>query len=140
MNKESDSNTPQRIVFFFWLWLQDQNQQRICGWNIQGDHWWVSKYKLSWQHRPRTVPNSETGWIPCSIGIRNKVTVDYTKIKPLQNSKWSLQRKQGLLSVLLNSAKQSPLQSTFQLWWTVLFDYESSIYEWNAIRKIRYWK
>ena len=40
------------------------------------------------------------------------------------------------MSFLLRFYKQSPLQSPFWLWQTVLLDYESCIYEWNAIQKI----
>ena len=59
-------------------------------------------------------------------------------IKPTQSSSRSLQLKRGLLIVWLNRAKKYPLQSPFRLCWTVLFDSEFCIYEWKAIREIRY--
>ena len=87
--------------------------------------------------------DTDQGWF---LVVRRHFTVLYKNpkrrdrlttqtIKPIRSSQQSLQLKRGLLSVFFNFSKHSPFQSPFWLCWTVLFDSEFCIYEWEAIRK-----
>ena len=94
-------------MFFFQLWLQNQNQRRLRGWNIKGSHWWVSNSWTINTNILRTVLSWETDWIPYSIRIRNEVT---TKLR----SNTSYPKQWTVLALKTRSPKR-PLQ----LWQTV---------------------